>query len=152
MSLKNVFSGIAKAGKWVGLHVEEIFTDLPKALSKLIVLSDDAKDIASSAANEVIQVSTDVGALVAAVAKDDGASLAAIALFLQNAEGAIAAKGLNFTEDGAVITAIEQFFASINGTNYADVFTALAKTISDGKSMTTTVIADFKKLEADATS
>ncbi len=51
-----------------------------------------------------------------------------------------------------MITAVEQFFASISGTNYVDVLSAVAKVITDGKSMTSTVVADFKKLEADATS
>ncbi len=148
MKIGTIFKDIAKPFVWIGKEI----INLPKALNKLITLSGDAKNIASDAANEVITVATDVGALVAAVQKDDGASLLAIEAFIAATTKAIADKGINVTEDATVISAAEQFFASINGTNYVDVLAAIAKIIADGKSMTATVIADFKKLETDATS
>jgi len=137
--------------KDIGKGLEDVIVGFPKAITKLIVLSKDAESIASDAANEVITVSTDVAGLVSAVAKDDGASLQAIEAFIAATSSAIAAKGLNFTEDAAVISAVEAFFATMNGTNYVDVIAAIAKVITDGKTMTATVIADFKKLETDAT-
>ncbi len=82
--------------KDIGKGIEKVFVSFPQALSKLIVLSDDAKDIASAAASEVITVSNDVCSLVAAVGKDDGASLKAIEALLTASGQAIAAKGLNF--------------------------------------------------------
>jgi len=145
MSLGTIFKDIGKG-------IEDIFVGFPKAISKLIVLSKDAESIASDAANEVITVSTDVAGLVSAVAKDDGASLQAIEALIAATSSAIAAKGLNFTQDAAIVGAVETFFATINSTNYVDVMTAIAKVITDGKTMTATVIADFKKLETDATS
>lgn len=137
--------------KDIGKGLEDVIVGFPKAITKLIVLSKDAESIASDAANEVITVSTDVAGLVSAVAKDDGASLQAIEALIAATSSAIAAKGLNFTEDAAVISAVEAFFATMNGTNYVDVIAAIAKVITDGKTMTATVIADFKKLETDAT-
>lgn len=137
--------------KDIGKGLEDVIVGFPKAVTKLIVLSKDAESIASDAANEVITVSTDVAGLVSAVAKDDGASLQAIEALIAATSSAIAAKGLNFTEDAAVISAVEAFFATMNGTNYVDVIAAIAKVITDGKTMTATVIADFKKLETDAT-
>lgn len=143
--LGTIFKDIAKPFVWVGKEI----ADLPAALNKLIVLSGDAKVIASDAANEVITVSIDVGDLVEAVGKDDGKSLQAIETLLADVPAAIADKGVSFTEDAAIITALETFFASINGTNYVDVLAAISKIIADGKSMTAVVIQDFKKLEAD---
>jgi hypothetical protein len=137
--------------KDIGKGLKDVIVGFPAAITKLIVLSKDAESIASDAANEVITVSTDVAGLVSAVAKDDGASLQAIEALIAATSSAIAAKGLNFTEDAAIISAVEAFFATINGTNYADVIAAIAKVITDGKTMTATVIADFKKLETDAT-
>ena len=67
--------------KDIGKGIKEVFTGFPKAVAKLITLSDDAKQIASDAANEVITVASDVEQLIAAVAKDDGASLQAIEQF-----------------------------------------------------------------------
>lgn len=142
-----IFKDIVKPFAWVGKEI----VNLPKALDKLITLSNDAKEIASDAAAEVIAVSTDVGNLVAAVEKDDGASLQAIEELLSSSGQAIADKGINFVEDAAAVAAAEKFFATINGTNYADVLLALAKVIADGKSMTSVVIQDFKKLGADVT-
>ena len=138
--------------KDIGTGIKDVFVGFPKAIAKLITLSEDAKTIDSAAASEVIAVSTDVAALVTAVGKDDGASLQAIETLLANVGTAVEAKGLNFTADAAIVGAVETFFATINGTNYVDVLAAIAKIITDGKSMTSTVIADFKKLEADATS
>lgn len=146
--LGTIFKYIAKPFVWIGDELD----NLPKALNKLITLSSDAKDIASDAATEVIEVSTDVGTLVVAAGKDDGASLQAIETLLKDVGPAIAAKGTDWQSDVAIIQAIEAFFASVNGTNYVDVLAAIAKIIADGKSMTTTVIQDFKKLETDATS
>lgn len=145
MTVGTFFKDIGKGILWIPEHL----TSLPKALNKLITLSDDAKEIASDAAKEVITVSTDVGELVAAVQKDGGASLQAIETLIAAGGKAISDKGLNFVEDAAVVTAVETFFATINGTNYADVLAAVAKVITDGKSMTATVVADFKKLASD---
>lgn len=150
--MSNVFTKIGKGIKWTGEELLHLVTDVPKALSKLIVLSDDAKAIASDADKEVILVFGDVTALVAAVAKDDGASLQAIATLISAGGSAIAAGGTNIPDDAAVLAAASTFFKSINGTNYADVLAAIAKLISDGKTSTAVVIQDFKKLGADATS
>ena len=144
MTLGNFFKDIGKG-------IKDVIVGFPAAITKLITLSKDAEAIASQAANEVIQVSTDVAQLVSAVAKDDGASLKAFEALVADAGSAISAKGLNFTADASIVAAVETFFATINGTNYVDVIAAIAKLINDGKTMTATVIADVKKLETDAT-
>lgn len=149
--MSNVFVKIGHGLEWVGEEAEKLVVDVPKALDKLIVLSDDAKKIASDADTQVILVFGDVSSLVSAVAKDDGASLQAIAALITAGETAIAADGLDVPDDAAVLAAASVFFKSINGTNYADVLKAIAKLINDGKTSVSVVIQDFKKLGTDAT-
>jgi hypothetical protein len=148
--MSNVFVKVGHGLEWFGKEVAHLVTDVPAALGKLITLSQDGEKVASDAGNEVITMATDVTALVAAVAKDDGASLQAIEALITSGGAAIGARGLNATEDAAVLAAVEAFFKSINGTNYADVLTAIAKVIADGKSLSKTVIGDVEKLINDA--
>lgn len=150
--MSNVFVKIGQGIKWVGKEAEKLVVEVPKALGKLITLSDDAKNIASDAGNEVITLAGDVTALVAAVGKDDGASLQAIENLINAGEAAGAAELLNPVADAAVLAAATVFFKTINTTNYADVLKAIAKVIQDGKSLSSVVITDFKKLGTDATS
>ena len=147
--MSNVFVKVGKGLEWVGKEIASLVTDVPKALSKLITLSDDAKAIASDAGTEVIALTTDVTALVVAVAKDDGASLQAISALITAVEAAGAAELLNPAADAAVLAAVSAFCKTINTSNYQDVLTAIAKVIADGKSLSEVVIADVKKLVAD---
>lgn len=140
-----ILKDVAKPFVWIGKKV----VDLPKALNKLIVLSADAKQIASDAASEVIAVATDVGDLVKATAEDDGKTLAAFGVFLEDTEHAIASGLTDVAADAAVLQAVATLFGTLKGSNYVDVFAAIAKVIADGKSMTSVVIADFEKLGAD---
>jgi hypothetical protein len=150
MIIGTIFKDIGKSAVWIGKEAEELVVDVPKALSKLITLSGDAKIIASDAGNEVITLSGDVTALVAAVGKDDGASLQAIEALIVAGGTAVKGDGLIVADDVAVFAAAQTFFKSLNGTNYSDVLTAISKIIADGKRLSSTVIADFEKLEADA--
>jgi hypothetical protein len=148
--MSNVFVKIGHGLEWFGKEVAHLVTDVPAGLSKLIELSQDGEKVASDAGNEVIALTKDVTALVAAVAKDDGASLQAIAQLITAGEGAFAAYGLDAIKDAAVLAAVSTFCKSINGTNYADVLVAIANVIADGKSLSKTVITDVEKLVADA--
>lgn len=148
--MSNVFVKVGHGLEWFGKEVAHLVTEVPAGLAKLITLSQDGEKVASDAGNEVITMTTDVTALVAAVAKDDGASLQAIAQLINAGGTAIAGKGLSITADAALLAAAKAFFASINASNYKDVLPAIAKVIADGKNLSKTVITDVEKLVADA--
>lgn len=145
MNPMHVFVEIGKGFQWLGEEIGRAFSDLPKMLR----LTHDAEQAATTVLPETIAVVEDAGALVSATIKDSGVFLAALAALSATISKALEDKALNVAEDMAVATAFQVFCRAFTATNVADILQAWQKLSEDTKTLDTTVIATLKKLEQD---
>jgi hypothetical protein len=137
----------------IGHGIEYIPEEVAKGIAelpKIITLTEDAKAVAADSLPEVLAVIQDGENLVTAVAKDSGVFLADLAGFGAAVALAAANKGINIGSDAAVVAAGEKLIGDFQKENVADVIAALHQTIVDVQKLKSTVVADIKKLEADA--
>jgi hypothetical protein len=127
------FTKILSGVEWFGKEVGKAFTALPK----IITLTNDAEKVAADSLPIVISVVEDV------VLKDLAALVTALGT-------AYAAKALNISADKSVVSAFETLCKDFSTANYQDFFTAIEKLVLDARTLDATVLADLKKLEADA--
>jgi len=147
----DITSRIEKIGKeiWTALKGGgELFLKLAKS-GKLIEVGEDGEAIASAGAKAIITFIDDGEALVTTVAKDDGASLAALKTLAEEVTAAVAAKGENWVEDVASFTDLIAALKTFSATNYTDVITSFDKVVTDVKSVSTALKTDVEKLIKD---
>jgi hypothetical protein len=145
-AIETVGVDIAKGATWLGKEIGKPFGELPK----LITLTKDAEKLGSDALPETITVLEDAGALATAVAKDSGTLIADLVALGMAIAKAAADKALNIVEDEAVAAAFTKFCHDFNPANFSDVITAWDKLCNDAHALDATVLADLRKLEADA--
>jgi hypothetical protein len=142
----SIFQKIVAGLDWVGKEIGKGLAGLPK----VIKLTEDAEDAATTALPETIAVIQDAGALVAASAKDSGKFLVSLATLTAAVTVAVGSKALSISADTAVVAAFESFCADFNAANVQDVLTAWDKLATDAKKLDTTVLNVLEKMKADA--
>ena len=145
MNPMHVFVEIGKGFKWVGHEVGQVFVELPR----LLRLTHDVEEAATTVLPETIAVVQDAGALVRATVKDSGVFLGALAGLSAAVTKAMAGKAMNVAADMAVIAAFQEFCHAFDRTNVADILAAWQKLAEDTKTLDASVLATLKKLEED---
>ena len=142
----NILAKIVGGITWLGKEVVKLSTELPK----IITLTDDAENIASDALPKVLAVVDDAKALAVAGVAETGPILTDLAALGAAVALAIAAKGINLTADAGVAAAVEKLVATAQTESYATVVATWHALVTSVAALDETVVADLKKLEADA--
>ena len=144
--MANIFSDVVKGFEWLGKKI----ADVPGAISRVITITDDVEADAKTLLPEVVTVIGDVGVLTTAIVKDSGTAFTALRLLSVSVMAAYADKGVNFTEDVAVLTTLKSFGEAVmaHGT-WLDVIEAGEKTATDFDKLGVSAQAALQKLEAD---
>jgi hypothetical protein len=144
--MANIFSEVVKGFEWLGKKI----VDVPGAISRVITITDDVEADSKTLLPEVATLVGDVGVLTSAIVKDGGTAFTALRLLSVSVLAAYAAKGVNFTEDVAVLTTLKAFGEAVmaHGT-WLDVVEAGEKTAVDFDKLGVSAEAALKKLEAD---
>lgn len=143
----NLFTEIAKGIKWVGKELSKVSEWIPK----LVTLVDDVEEDATTAFPELVTVVEDVEALVIAGVKDSGSGIAALQNLVTTVTLAVGQEGLNVASDTAVVAAFETFISTVkSGSTWTDVLKAYAKLVTDYDTLKGTALAEIQKLESDA--
>lgn len=146
MSLASICGKIAHGLEWFGAEIGKGFKQLPK----IIRLTEDAEQSASTALPLAIAVIEDAGVLATAAAKDGGVFLTAFGSLVSAISTACAEKALNIKDDELVAAAFENFIKQFNAQNVEDVLAAIHKLATDTKALDSTILTSIKKLEQDA--
>lgn len=125
------------------------FLALVKA-GKLVTVAEDGEKIATDGANKIATLLGDSASLATAVAKDDGATLSALASLVAKAATVSAESLANWTDDATLVAAAVAFLQSCKSSNFPDVISAIQKIATDAQAVGTTLEADFKQLAQDA--
>jgi hypothetical protein len=142
----NIFSDVVKGFEWLGKKLAGV----PSAVARVVGVTKDVEADAGTLLPEVVTVIEDVGALSEAIVKDGGTAFSALRTLSVLVLTAYAAKGLDFTEDIAVVTALKVFGTAVlaHG-SWLDVIAAGEKTTKDFDTLGVSATAALKKLEAD---
>jgi hypothetical protein len=144
--VSNIFSDVVKGFEWLGKKI----ADVPGTISRVITIADDVEADSKTLLPEVVTVVGDVGVLTGAIVKDGGKAFTALRLLSVSVLAAYADKGVNFTEDVAVLTTLKAFAEAVmaHGT-WLDVIEAGEKTAGDFDKLGSSAAAALNKLEAD---
>ena len=144
--MANIFSDVVKGFEWLGKHL----ADVPAAIKRVITIADDVQADSQTLLPEVVTVIGDVGALAGAIVKDGGTAFTALRTLSVAVMAAYADKGLNFTEDVAVVAELKDFGEAVmaHGT-WLDVITAAETTAKDFDTLGASAMDALKKLETD---
>jgi len=142
----SIFVKIAQGLKWFGKEVGKVFSELPK----VIRLTTDAEQAATTVLPETIAVIQDAGELVTATAKDSGVFFTAFAGLSMAVASAIDKKALDITADEQVVVAFELFCKAFKRQNVEDILTAWHKLSTDAQTLDATVVATLEKMKKDA--
>jgi hypothetical protein len=144
--MTNIFSDVVKGFEWLGKHI----ADVPGAIKRVITIADDVQADSQTLLPEVVTVIGDVGTLAGAIVKDGGTAFTALRTLSVAVMAAYADKGVNFTEDMAVVTELKVFGEAVmaHGT-WLDVISAGETTAKDFDTLGASATAALKKLEAD---
>lgn len=145
--MANIFSDVVKGFEWLGKKLAGAAGDV----GKVIAITSDVKGDAATLLPEVVTVIDDVGALTAEIVKDSGAAFTALRVLSAAVLTAYSAKGLNFTDDAAVVVALKSFAETVaaHGT-WMDVILTSETLATDFDKLGSSASAALKKLEADA--
>ncbi len=144
--MANIFSDVVKGFEWLGKKI----ADVPGAIGRVVTIADDVKADSQTLLPEVVTVIGDVGTLAGAIVKDGGTAFTALRALSVAVMAAYADKGVNFTEDVAVVAALKVFGEAVtaHGT-WLDVMAAAETTATDFDKLGASAMAALKKLEAD---
>jgi hypothetical protein len=143
----NIFSDVVKGFEWLGKKI----TGAAGEIGRVISITSDVEADAKTLLPEVVTVIGDVGVLTGAIVKDGGAAFTELRVLSVAVMAAYAAKGMNFTEDAAVLAALKSFAetASAHGT-WLDVISSSETLATDFDKLGSSASAALKKLTADA--
>jgi hypothetical protein len=144
--MANIFSDVVKGFEWLGKKLAK----MPEAISRVITIADDVEADSKTLLPQVVTVIGDVGVLSTAMVKDGGTAFTALRLLSSAVLGAYADKGMNFTEDAAVLASLRAFGEAVmaHGTRL-DVIEAGETTATDFDKLGVSAEAALKRLEAD---
>ncbi len=142
----NIFSDVVKGFEWLGKKI----ADVPGAIKRVVTIADDVEADAQTLLPEVVTVIGDVGVLTGAIVKDGGNAFTELRSLSEAVLAAYADKGVNFTEDVAVVTALKAFGeAVVAHGSWLDVISAGETTAKDFDKLGASAKAAVEKLEAD---
>ncbi|QMV18832.1 hypothetical protein GOB94_09155 [Granulicella sp. 5B5] len=145
--MTKIFSEVVKGFEWLGKKV----TGAAGEIGKVIAITSDVESDAQTLLPEVVTVIDDVGAFTGAMVKDGGAAFTQLRLLSVAVLAAYAAKGMNFADDAAVLSALKSFGETVmaHGT-WLDVITDGEKLATDFDKLGSSAAAALQKLNADA--
>jgi len=148
MNLSYIFNKIAAGLCWLPKEIGKGFSKL----TRLITVTDDAKQMASDVLPKLLNTLEFVRQLVTASIKDGGAFIAALTTLGTSVAAAAEAGVTNLAADEAVVVAIKNLIGLINQTHIADILAAWKGLVNAAQELDATAEADLKKLEADVVS
>ena len=148
MNLSYIFNKIAAGLCWLPKEIGKGFSKL----TRLITVTDDAKQMASDVLPKLLNTLDFVRQLVTASIKDGGAFIAALTALGTSVAAAAEAGVTNLAADEAVVVAIKNLIGLINQTHIADILAAWKGLVNAAHELDATAEADLKNLEADVVS
>lgn len=145
MTLSYIFNKIAAGICWLPKEIGKGFSKL----TRLITVTNDAKQLASDVLPKLLNTLDFVRQLVTATIKDGGAFLAAITGLGTAVAAAVEAGITNIAADEAVVVAVKNLIGIINQAHIADILSAWRGLVNAAHELDATAEADLKKLDAD---
>ena len=108
--MANIFSDVVKGFEWLGKKI----TGAAGEIGRVISITSDVEADAKTLLPEVVTVIGDVGVLTGAIVKDGGAAFTELRVLSIAVPAAYAAKGMNFSDDAAVPTALKSFGETVS--------------------------------------
>lgn len=140
------FAKIASGFVWVGKEIGHAVSWLPK----VVRISDDVKNDASTLLPELAQVVEDVANLAKAAVADSASDIVVAENLLAAIVTASRSNALNIAADVAVISAFEGFIQTVTTkSNYADVLNAVKTLVVDYDKFGGSAKGALKQLEKD---
>jgi hypothetical protein len=145
--MANIFSDVVKGFEWLGKKIGGV----SGAIAKVIAITKDVEADSNTLLPELVTVVEDVDVLVTAIVKDGGTAFTDLRTLSVAVLAAYADKGINFTEDEAVVTALQAFGEAVmsHGT-WLEVISANEALAADFDKLGATATAALQKLEVEA--
>lgn len=145
--VKNIFSDVVKGFEWLGKKIAGAASEV----GKVIAITSDVESDAGTLLPQAVTVIDDVGVFTAAIVKDGGVAFTSLRTLSEAVLTAYAAKGLDMTDDTAVLSALKSFGETVvsHGT-WLDVLSSGEQLATDFDKLGSSVSAALKKLTADA--
>jgi hypothetical protein len=146
-NVANIFSDVVTGFEWLGKKI----TGAAGEIGKVISITSDVEADAKTLLPEVVTVIGDVGLLTGAIVKDGGAAFTELRALSVAVMAAYAAKGMDFADDAAVLTALKSFGEAVTAHGaWLDVISSSETLAMDFDKLGSSASAALRKLTTDA--